>query len=280
MEAIYGFMESILPFSFMHYDFMKNALLAVLLLTPIFGMIGTMVVDHKLAFFSDALGHSALTGIAIGVLLGISEPVVAMTLFAIVFAILLNSIRRSRVSSSDTVISVFSSTAVALGLVLLSSGGGFSKYSSYLIGDILTIRPAEIGILAVVLVLTLLFWVTCFNKLLQISVNSTLAASRGVPVKAMELIFILVIAVIVTISIRWVGILIINSLLILPAAASRNVARNMRQYHLLSVLFSMAAGVAGLVVSYYYGSAAGPTIVLVSAVFFFATFFLKRLVRN
>ena len=99
MEAIYEFMESILPFSFMHYDFMKNALLAVLLLTPIFGMIGTMVVDHKLAFFSDALGHSALTGIAIGVLLGISEPVVAMTLFAIVFAILLNSIRRSRVSS-------------------------------------------------------------------------------------------------------------------------------------------------------------------------------------
>ena len=88
MEAIYECMESILPFSFMHYDFMKNALLAVLLLTPIFGMIGTMVVDHKLAFFSDALGHSALTGIAIGVLLGISEPVVAMTLFASVFAIL------------------------------------------------------------------------------------------------------------------------------------------------------------------------------------------------
>ena len=280
MEAIYECMESVLPFSFMHYDFMKNALLAVLLLTPIFGMIGTMVVDHKLAFFSDALGHSALTGIAIGVLLGISEPVVAMTLFAIVFAILLNSIRRSRVSSSDTVISVFSSTAVALGLVLLSSGGGFSKYSSYLIGDILTIRPAEIAILAVVLVLTLIFWIFCFNKLLQISVNSTLASSRGVPVKTMELIFILVIAVIVTISIRWVGILIINSLLILPAAASRNVARNMRQYHLLSVLFSMAAGVIGLVASYYYGAASGPTIVLVSAVFFFATFFLQRLVRN
>ena len=77
MEAIYECMESVLPFSFMHYDFMKNALLAVLLLTPIFGMIGTMVVDHKLAFFSDALGHSALTGIAIGVLLGISVPVVA-----------------------------------------------------------------------------------------------------------------------------------------------------------------------------------------------------------
>lgn len=102
-----------------------------------------------------------------------------MTLFAIVFAILLNSIRRSRVSSSDTVISVFSSTAVALGLVLLSSGGGFSKYSSYLIGDILTIRPAEIAILAVVLVLTLIFWIFCFNKLLQISVNSTLASSPG-----------------------------------------------------------------------------------------------------
>lgn len=280
MEAIYQFMETVLPFSWVSYDFLKNALLAVVLITPIFGLIGTMVVDNRLAFFSDALGHSALTGIALGVLLGISDPTVAMVLFAMVFAVLLQTIRRSNVSSSDTVISVFSSTAVALGLVLLSSGGSFSKYSTYLIGDILTIRPSELLLLVFVLVGVVLFWVLCFNKLLAISVNPTLAASRGIPVRLMEMLFLMVVALIVTVSIRWVGILIINSLLILPAAASRNISRNMRQYHLLSVLFSLFSGVAGLLLSYYCETAAGPTIVLVSAVLFFVTFACKRLVRR
>ncbi len=280
MDAIYQIMESILPFSWIQYDFMKNALLAVLLITPLFGMIGTMVVDHKLAFFSDALGHSALTGIAIGVLLGVAEPMVAMTIFAVIFAILLAQIKRSKVSSSDTIISVFSSTAIALGLVLLSAGGKFSQYSNYLIGDILTIRPQELLILVAVLVAGIAFWLLFFNKLLAVSVNSVLAKSRGIRVRLVETAFITLIAILVTVSIKWVGILIINSLLILPAAASRNISRNVRQYNGIAVLFSMVSGVSGLIISYYAGTAAGPTIVLVGAVLFFLTFACKQSVRK
>ncbi len=280
MDVIYQMMESILPFSWIQYDFMKNALLAVLLITPLFGMIGTMVVDHKLAFFSDALGHSALTGIAIGVLLGVAEPMVAMTIFAVIFAILLAQIKRSRVSSSDTIISVFSSTAIALGLVLLSAGGKFSQYSNYLIGDILTIRPQELLILVAVLVAGIAFWLLFFNKLLAVSVNSVLAKSRGIRVRLVETAFITLIAILVTVSIKWVGILIINSLLILPAAASRNISRNVRQYNGIAVLFSMVSGVAGLIISYYAGTAAGPTVVLVGAAIFFLTFAFKQSVRK
>ncbi|GAA6395633.1 metal ABC transporter permease [Solibaculum mannosilyticum] len=280
MDVIYQVMESILPFSWIQYDFMKNALLAVLLITPLFGMIGTMVVDHKLAFFSDALGHSALTGIAIGVLLGVAEPMVAMTIFAVIFAILLAQIKRSKVSSSDTIISVFSSTAIALGLVLLSAGGKFSQYSNYLIGDILTIRPQELLILVAVLVAGIVFWLLFFNKLLILSVNSVLAKSRGIRVRLVETAFITLIAILVTVSIKWVGILIINSLLILPAAASRNISHNVRQYNGVAVLFSMVSGVAGLIISYYAGTAAGPTIVLVGAAIFFLTFAFKQSVRK
>ena len=114
-------------FSWLQYDFMKYAFIAVLIITPLFGMMGTMIVSRKMAFFSDALGHSALTGIAIGVVLGVNNTNISMILFAIVFAILLNQLSSKVVASTDTVISVFSSCSMAIGLAILSKGGNFSK---------------------------------------------------------------------------------------------------------------------------------------------------------
>ena len=136
------------------YGFMRNAFFAVLLIMPLFALLGTMVVNNGMAFFSDALGHSALTGVGIGVLLGLSEYSIAIIAFAIVFALLMNRIRHSRLSSTDTVIGVFSSCGVALGLVILSRGGGFAQYQSLLIGDILSITERELVLLAVTLAVT------------------------------------------------------------------------------------------------------------------------------
>ena len=138
------------------YEFMQRALWAVLLIMPLFSLLGTMVVNQGLSFFSDALGHSAMTGVGLGVLLGLSDQTPAMVVFAVVFALLMNAIRHSRLSSSDTVIGVFSSCGVALGLVLLSRGS-FSGYQSLLIGDILSITADRLWVLgstlAVVIVL-------------------------------------------------------------------------------------------------------------------------------
>ena len=259
------------------YDFMKNAFLAVLLITPLFGLVGTMVVNNKLAFFSDALGHSALTGIALGVLLGIPDPLISMGIFSIIFAILLNSIKHSGIASNDTVISVFSSASIALGLVLLSRSGSFAKYSSYLLGDILTIDTNQIKLMAVIFVVVLIFWLLFFNKLLSASTNASLSRSRGINIKFIETLFIVLIAMIVTVSIKWTGILLINSLLILPAAASRNISRNIRQYHLFSVIFSTFSGLSGLTLSFYLNLAAGPVIVLLSAIVFFITFLFRKI---
>lgn len=259
------------------YEFMKNALFAISIITPIFGLIGTMIVNNKMAFFSDALGHSAFTGIALGMLLGIQNNVVSMIIFAIVFALLLNKINDSRIASKDTVISVFSSTAIALGLVLLTKNGNYTEISNYLVGDILNIIPSEIGFLLIVALVVVLFWIFGFNKLLGMSVNATLAKSKGISVKWIENIFVVLVAIIVMISIKWIGILIINSLLILPAAASRNISKNMRQYHLWSVVFSVFSGIVGLVISYYLGMSTGPTIVIVSSVIYFITFAMRRL---
>lgn len=258
--------------SFFRYGFMVNAFLAVLIITPLFGILGTMIVQNKMAFFSDALGHSALTGIAIGVVLGVSDTNVTMIVFAIVFALLLNYIGSRERASTDTVISVFSSCSVALGLAILSAGGNFSKYSSLLVGDILSITWQEIVYLFVIFVVTFTFWCLCFNDLHAASIHRTLAKSRGIPVKLIENLFAVLIAVIVMLSIKWVGILIINALLILPAAGSRNISVNMREYHFFSLIFSLFSGITGLFVSYYTNVATGPMIVIIASVIYFCTY--------
>ena len=275
MELIYDIIETALPFSFARFDFMKNALLAVLLVTPLFGLLGTMAVNNKMAFFSDALGHSALTGIAIGVALGIGDPLVCMLSFGIVFGLAIRKVKSGTKASSDTVISVFSSVSMALGIVILSGSGGFAKYSSYLIGDILTVSPAYVGLMAVVLAGTYIVWYFIYNDLLLLSVNPSLSASRGIKNALTENIFVVILAVAVMLSIKQIGILTINSLLILPAAAARNVSSNSRQYLVLSTVISLFCGIAGLVISFYAGTAAGATMVLIAAAVYFVTYFVS-----
>lgn len=277
MEVIYNLLEVILPFNFMQYTFMKNAFLAIILVSPIFAIIGTMVVNKKMAFFSDALGHSALAGIAIGMLLGMTNINVSMIIFAVIFALLLNLIKSKTTYGADTIISVFSSIAIALGLAILSQSGNFNKYSSYLVGDILSISESEILYLFVSFILIFIFWFYLFNKINAVSLNSTLAKSKGINVKVMENIFAILIAIMVMISIRWVGILLINSLIILPAASSRNISTNMRTYHLFSILIALFSGITGLIISYYTNIPTGPMIVIISGIIYFITFGIKKI---
>jgi zinc transport system permease protein len=257
--------------------FMKNALLAVLVITPLFGILSTMVVHSRMSFFSDALGHSAFTGMAIGALWGFHEPTWAAVLFAMLFALLFNLVKRRSALASDTVIGVFSSTAVALGIFLSTLGGrSFTRFNNLLIGDILSVEPAKIGVLALILLAVVLLWLVSFNQLMLSAVHPALADSRGVRVFWQETVFSMAIAVVVTLSMTWVGLLVINSLLVLPAAAARNVARNMRQYHLFSLLGAVLAGVAGLMTSYYLGGSAGAAVTLYLAVWFALTFLVRK----
>ena len=254
------------------YDFMRRAFAAILVITPLLGILGTMIVHKKMAYFSDALGHSALTGIAIGVVLGVMDTNISMVIFAICFAFLLNQINRKNLAATDTIISVFASCSTAIGLAILSRGGNFSKYSGILVGDILSITSREIIYLLVIFVVTGVFWCVAVNKLNAISIQPALAKSRNISVRLVEDIFAVIIALIVTLSIKWIGILLINALLILPAAASRNISSNMREYHGFSVLFSVFSGIIGLVISYFTNVATGPMIVIVASVIYFATY--------
>ena len=265
MDGIYGVLNAILPLEAYQFSFMKNALLAVLLLTPMLGLLGTMAVNHQMAFFSDALGHSALTGIGLGIILGLRNDLLAMLIFGVVWAILICLIKQSGSASTDTIISVFSSTSIAAGLLILARGGQFAKYSALLIGDILAVTPADLLYLLLALVGTLVIWAVLYNALLVTSVDPFLARSRGIRTRLVECAFVVLVALAVMLSIRWVGVMLINALLILPAAAGRNLARSSRQHAAWSVGLALFSGLSGLTLSYYLDTSAGASIVLVSA---------------
>ena len=276
MSLWYAVCEA-LPVEMLRWDFMKNALLAILLMAPLFGLLSTMIVTGRMSFFSDALGHSAFTGIAIGCICGVAAPLWVAVGFSVVFALLFSWVRSRSNQAADTLIGVFSSTAVALGIFIATLGGGsFTKYNKYLIGDILSVTPAELGMLALVLVGVVIFWVGYSNRMALTAIHPALASSRGIPVGLSQTVFTVAIAVVVTLSISSVGLLILNSLLVLPAAAARNVAKNLRQYHLCAVLFALAAGLGGLTVSYYWGCSAGAAISLGLALIFAVTFALRK----
>ena len=278
--SFWYWLVSWLPFEWAAPDtmlFMKNALLAVLVVTPLFGLLSTMVVESRMAFFSDALGHSAFTGMAIGALCGLAEPVGAAVVFAVVIALLFTLIRQKTHMASGTAISVFSSAAVALGIFLSTLGGqSFTKFNNLLIGDILSVAPGEIGLLALILLGVVILWVTSFNPMMLSSVHQALADSRGIRVVWKNFLFTAAIAVVVTITMTWVGLLVINALLVLPGAAARNVARNLPQYHLVSVVGGLVCGIGGLLVSYYLGASTGASITLLLAVWFFVSLLFRK----
>ena len=273
-------LTTFLPLSWAQYDFMRQALLAVILITPLFALLGTAVVSKHMAFFSDVLGHSALTGVALGVLLGMADPFWAMFVFIIIIAVGVNIFKGITHASADTTLGVFFAIAVALGVMILSKGGGFNKFTAYLIGDILTISHQQLSLLAGFFLLAVIYWLLFGNQIFLISVNPTLARSRGINITFVETGFVIVLAMLVALSLRIVGILLINSLLILPAAAARTIASNTRAYTFYSILISIISGICGLIFSYYWGTASGATIIIFCAAFYFIAVLLGKFLKG
>lgn len=276
MDTIYNFLD-LLPFEFINYTFMKNALVAIILSSPIFALLGTMIINKRMAFFSDAMGHSALCGIAVGVIFGLTNHSLSMVIFAVLFSILLNYVKDRTTYGADTIISVFTSIAIALGLALLSLKGNFNQYNKYLVGDILSISKDQIIFLFFCLLFVIILWIFSYNKLNADSINRTLSRSKGINGKVFDYIFSAFIAVVIMLSIQWIGILLINSLLILPAASSRNISTNTRQYHVWSIVFSLIMGISGLIISYYAKVPTGSMIILLLGITFFTTFIIHSI---
>jgi len=263
-------------FEWTQFSFMRNALVAILIVTPLFAFMGCMIVNNQMAFFSDCIGHSALSGIAIGALIGIADPIWSMLVFSAALAIGVTLLRHYGSASGDSVIGIVMSFTVALGIVILSRGGGFNKYSRFLIGDILSITQTEIFCLIAVAIIFIVLWLVYFNRIFLVSINTSLARSRRISVWTIHGLFAVITALIVTISIQWVGILVINAMLILPASASRNMTKTTAGYLWLAAGINVMSGISGLAASYYMSTATGATIVLFAMAFYMMSLVIKK----
>ncbi|MBF0478051.1 MAG: metal ABC transporter permease [Candidatus Omnitrophica bacterium] len=280
IDIWYKFIEFCFPFSWTHYVFMKNALLAIILISPVFAQMGTLVVNNRMVFFSDVLAHSTLASLAIGVIFGFQEPSLVMIGFAVLLAIAINFLKKMSNLSMDTVLGILSAFIVALGVVILSRQGGFSKFSTYLIGDILSISTEQLASIIFLWVIVFWFWYKYGNKLILMSVNASLARSRGINIFWLETSFTVLLAIVIMVNIKLVGILIMNSLLVIPAAASRNISRNIKTYTLSAVLISVISGITGLIFSYYWGTASGATIVIFLTLSYVITLIYAKILQS
>jgi len=269
-----------LPFEWAQFGFMRTALLAVIIISPLFALMGTLVVNNRMAFFSDAIGHASLTGVGLGVLLGLADPFWALLAFGLILGLGIISLQRFTRSTMDTVISLSMSFSVALGVALLSRGGNFNKFSRYLVGDLLSITPTEVGHLLIIAVVVGGGLLLAYNRILLLGLNESLARSRGSSPWWTQMLFCSGVVMVVIMSLSWVGILIVNSLLIVPAAGARNLASNARQYVAGAVAIALFSGITGLVASYYTNTASGASIVLVAIACFAVTLAIKGFRRR
>ena len=261
---------------FLEYPFMQRALLVGTAIGFLCATIGVYVTLRSMAFFSDAIAHAALAGIALGVIFGIA-PVPAAVLFTLVIAVGITYLTFHTELSSDTVIGVFFSGSLALGVLLIGMQEGYqTDLLSYLFGDILAVTQLDVllalGLAA--LVMTVLFMRS--GLLVKIAFNRDLAAVEGVRVVAWDYIFMTLLALTVAVSLKTVGIILVSALIIVPAAAARNVAPNFRVLMLLSIIIGVVSALSGLIVSYYLNTPSGPTIVLVSIGLFVLSFAGRR----
>ena len=264
------------------YGFVINALLCAIFLGPILGGVGTMVVTKRMAFFSQAIGNAALTGVALGVMLGESytSPYATLFGFCLLFGIVLNYTRGKTGMSADTLIGVFLSISLALGACLLlfvSAKVNTHVLESVLFGSILTVNDLDITVLLVVSLLCLIVGLPLYNQMLMGSLNASLAHVRGVKVNMLEYVFIIMITVLTVASVKIVGAVLVEALLLIPAAAARNISKSLGGFFAWSVLFATASCLAGIVIPMQWDIPvpSGGAIILVAAVFFVLTTVLR-----
>ena len=291
MTDLYGFIRSLfegmanaglLPNVF-HFQFVGNAVIAALVIGPLLGMLGSMVVIKRMAFFSQAIGNAALTGVSIGVLIGESNssPYVSTFAFCFVFGLVLRYAQQRTSLSNDVLIGVFLSISLAIGaslLLFVSARTNTHVLENILFGSILTVGPRDLDILLGVALVAFVFGGVFYNRIILASFSPSLAEARGVPVRAVEYVFVILITLVTVACVKIVGAVLVEALLVIPAAASRNISRSLRGFVGWGVVFATLSCLVGIVAPMHYNIPvpSGGAIILVAAALFLATTLLRN----
>lgn len=256
--------------------YMVRALLAAVSLGPVCGLLGVFVTARRLAFFSDTVAHSTLAGVALGLWVGMSEPTIPMLVISLSVALLLLWLKERTELLTDTILALLLSTSVALGVVVFSQLKGYrGEMERYLFGDILSVNRSDLVVAGAVALIISALLLAFFNALTLITAHEDLAHVSGIPVAWINLGFVLALTAVVTLTIRLVGIILVTSLLVVPAATARNLARNLRQQVIFSWLTGFTSALGGVAASYVFNFPCGPSIVLVCAAHFLGSLMYK-----
>lgn len=274
--------DQILP-SIFFYEFVINAVFCALIIGPLLGCVGTMIVAKRMAFFSQAIGNAALTGVAIGVLIGESytAPYVSMFGFCLVFGILLNYTKARTKMSSDALIGVFLSISLAIGaslVLFVSAKVNTHILESVMFGSILTVNDLDMNVLLVITVLTIAAGLPFYNRMLLGSLNPSLAQVRGINVVAVEYLFIILVTLITVACVKIIGAVLVEALMLIPAAAARNLTRSLGGFVYTTMLIATVSCLGGIIIPMQWDIPvpSGGAIVMVAAAFFILTTILRN----
>lgn len=269
------------------YEFLVNALFASLMIGPLLGLLGTLVVVKRLAFLSEAVGHSVLTGVSIGILLGepVDAPLISLFSFSILFALLLQWIKGRSTIPYDALIGVFLSFALAMGAALLlyvAKHINAHLIEQVMFGSILVTAADDLLMLIIICVLVGLLALRFGNQAYLVAISPDVAHSQRVNTKAHDYAFVIMIALITVASVKIIGAVLVGALLLIPAASARLVASNLKQLMILSVMFASTASVLGVLIPMYlqWTVSAGPAITLFACAWFLLSLLYRQLIQK
>lgn len=274
-SPLYSFLQTAVPFEWAQFAFIWRAIGAMMIIAPLCAVLGVHVVNFRMAFFSDAISHSTFAGVALGVLWGL-DPSITLIGFGILAGLSITLVKGRSDLSSDTVISVILSATVALGITVLYAQKETRNLEAYLYGTVLAINDGELLLLLLIGSLVFIVMGIWFNRLLLISLNHHLAASRGISVRWLEYGFSLILAIVVTFSIRAIGLFLVTAMLVVPAATARNLAKGMSSLFWVAMILALISGISGILLSFYLNAPAGATTILIGCFFFLCSWLLGR----
>ncbi len=273
LETVIDFLcgvAGMLPFECMKLRFMQEAFLGVLLTAPLAAAAGIQVVNFRMSFFSDAIGHSAFAGVALGLIFGLS-PDLTMPLLALAIGIGIMAMKQRSALSSDTVIGVFFSAVVAFGLALVSRNPNVARdMQVFLYGDILTVTHNDLLYLFLLFCVFFVFQVFAYNRLNAIGIHEQLARTHRIHTAFYQYVYVALLSLVVIFSVKSAGVLLVTALLIVPAAAARNLSKSSGMMFWISIIIGVCSGISGLLISAqpWAETASGATIVLCACVIF------------
>ncbi|MBD2199985.1 MULTISPECIES: metal ABC transporter permease [Calothrix] len=262
----------------LEFPFMQRAIAGAVLMGILGGLLGCFVTLRQLSFFSHAVGHAALVGVALGVLLQLN-PTWMLLPFSLVFGVIVLYLIDKTDLASDSVLSIVLSGALAIGIILASLIKGYrGNLMGVLFGDILAIDNTDLILTLLVLLSSSLFLLSTLRQQILLTLNADVAQVQGIPVQLYRYGFVVLLSLAVAVAIKAVGVLLVNAFLVIPAATAKLISHHFTRFLILSVIIGSISSFVGMMVSGLFNLASGPSIVLVQFLLFVAVFIWLKLI--